>query len=228
MLIMASKQAEQQAVDDLKELYADFPEGGIQPHEEPDFLVGKRVGIEVTEYFRPEATEGTSPQAQEALQYRVAEAAESVWRARGYPPCVVNVIFRRHSRLGKRNVQEIAEELVILAAQSVTTGRALRSEQLPDDVESLTVYEYKQLAWLVTGALFPPMVDEAELRRIIDKKETKLPQYRKAAPENWLLIVVSGGRRSSLSELPESFTPIDSAFERVILLFERRKAVRIA
>lgn len=228
MPVMASKQAEQQAVDDLKQLYGEFPEGDIQPHEEPDFLVGERVGIEVTEYFRPEAVNDTSPQEQEALQHRVAEAAEKLWRAGGYPPSVVNVIFQRHSRLAKRTVQAVAKELVSAAALSVTTGGPISSDQLPADVDSLTVYPYKQLAWLVTGALFPPVIDETELRRIIAKKEGKLAQYRRAAAENWLLIVISGGRRSSLSELQESFAAFDTAFDRVLLLFERRKIVRIA
>jgi len=225
---MASKQAEQQALDDLKQLYAEFPDGDIQPHEEPDFLVGDRVGIEVTEYFRPEEVNDTSPQEQEALQHRVAEAAANLWRVGAYPTAVVNVIFRRRSQLRKRTVQEVAEELVSVAAQSATMGRQVSSDQLPSDVESLTVYPYKQVAWLVSGALFPPVVDETELRRIIAKKESKLSQYRRAAAEIWLLIVISGGRRSSLSELQESFTTFDTAFDRVLVVFERRKVVRIA
>jgi hypothetical protein len=224
---MANKEAERQAIDDFSSLYDEFPQGEIESREEPDFIVGGRVGIEVTDYFRPEPWSPSPPQEQEALQRRIVNAAEKLWVEGGHPPRVVNVIFDPGGRLAKRDILAVAHQLVSFAVASLSTDAAF-GRPLPEGVGSVTVYPYKHLAWLVSGAVWPPDVDESELRRIITKKETKLPQYQKACAENWLLIVVSGGRRASLSLLPQSFTSFKSSFERVLLLFERLKVLRIA
>ena len=52
-----NKERERQAVEDLRRLDANFPAGVIEEHEVPDFIVRAELsclGIEVTEYFRPE------------------------------------------------------------------------------------------------------------------------------------------------------------------------------
>lgn len=84
-----NKERERRAVDDLQLLYADFPCGIAEEHEVPDFIMragSSCVGIEVTEYLRPERPMGSHPKEQEALTHQITDRATTLCAERGAPP----------------------------------------------------------------------------------------------------------------------------------------------
>jgi hypothetical protein len=225
-----NKARERRAVEDLQQLYADFPPGEIEDSEVPDFLVrsnGACVGIEVCEYFRPERPLGSHPKEQEALAHQIANRATEICVERGATPFWAPVSVEQGVRLFKRDVEPLASAI----ASAIMTRDAdfIRNDgQLPLCVRDIVVYPLgRKHAPSVTiiGTTWPPPLDIEELARIVAGKEAKLHAYRKKCATVWLLIVVDGFQLSSMTETPTALPAMTSAFDRVLVLHDRRTVV---
>ena len=75
-----------------------------------------RLGIEITDIFRPPRPGARPRREQESLRRRVAELAEQLYQRRELPPLSVSVHFARQAGLNKRIVRLLAEHIVELTA----------------------------------------------------------------------------------------------------------------
>jgi hypothetical protein len=228
-----NKAHERRAVEDLQRLYADFPPGTIEDSEVPDFLVrnnGACVGIEVSEYFRPERPLGSPPMEQEALAHQITNRATEVCVEQAAGPFLASVTFEHDVRLRKRDVEPVANAI----ASAILTRDAdliQNDGQLPASVSQIVVHPLgPKHAPFVTfsGATWPPPLDVDELARIIAGKERKLDAYRKKSATVWLLIVVDGFQLSSMTEAPTALPAMPSAFDRVLVLHDRTTVAVLA
>lgn len=228
-----NKERERRAIADLRRLYPEFPLGSIDEGESPDFVVrgaGSTVGIEVCEYFRPERPLGAHPMEQESLKHRIVDRATEICKTAGARGFLAPVAFARDVRITKRDAEEVARAV----AQAILTRPAAFIEndgQLPACVEDVRVYDvgdkHEATVTYVDTTWLPPL-DAAELARLVVAKEAKLVEYRQRCATAWLLIVVDGFRLSSWSEAPHLWPHLTSAFDRVLLLHDRRIVARIA
>lgn len=225
------KARERRALDDLRELLPDFPSGDIEETESPDFIVrdGERsTGIEVCEYFRPERAAGTFPVEQEALRQRIADRASQICAERGIRGLLVPVSFHRNARIFKQNVDVIATAIVNAIE---LRNRTVSDEETPagciDELWVHDIGEKHEAAVTRADTTWLPPLDVEELTRMIAAKESKLASYRQRCANVWLLIVIDGFRVSSMIETPETWPKLASAFDRVVVLHDRRIVARL-
>jgi len=226
------KERERQAVEDLRRLYANFPAGVIEEHETPDFIVradSSCIGIEVTEYFRPERPMGSHPKEQEALTHLITDRATTLCRKRGAPPLWAVVLFAHGVRLLKRDVEIVAA--AIADTCMLGSGRVVNGGQLPPSIDDITVHllgPKHDATVTAVGTTWVPAADENELARIVASKEARLLAYRSSCSTVWLLIVIDGFQLSSMTETPVNVAPIESSFDRVLLLHDRHTVIDLS
>lgn len=226
-----NKGRERQAVEDLRRLDANFPAGVIEEHEVPDFIVradSSCVGIEVTEYFRPERPMGSHPKEQEALMHHITDRATTLCREHGAPPLWAVVSFTRGVRLLKPDVEVAAA--AIARTCMLGGGRVVNEGQLPASIDDITVHllgPKHDATVTAVGTTWVPPADENELARIVASKEAKLAAYRSSCDTIWLLIVIGGFQLSSMTETPVNVGPIKSSFDRLLLLHDRHTVINL-
>jgi len=228
-----NKGRERQAVEDLQQLFSDFPPGEIEDGEAPDFLVrsgGACVGIEVCEYFRPERLLGSPLREQEALAQQIAGRATEICVERGASPFWAPLSLEHDVRLHKRDVEHVARAIA-LAILARHADYIRNDGQLPTCVSDIVVHKLGPKhapSITIIGTTWLPPLDHEELVRIIAGKEAKLDAYRKKCATVWLLIVVDGFQLSSMTEMPSVLQTMKSSFDRVVLLYDRRTVAVLA
>jgi hypothetical protein len=231
------KQRELKAIEALRAVYSDFPTGLVEQGEEPDFRVRSEsgcVGIEVTEYFRPETVSGSPLQEQEALAHQVSQRATEECLRRQAPPLLASVSFNHNHRLSKKDVVPLADtiaSLVIPAASSGFWSVEIDDDLLPESVDYITVYRpsgLKEPFISNTGAVWVPEIDSTELARVVAGKERKLLSYRRDCTQVWLLVFVDGFRISSITEYPQQVVELASQFDRVVVLHDWSRAYTLS
>ena len=229
-----NKARERQAINDLKKLYAEFPSGAVAEGESPDFIVGDGdacVGIEVCEYFRPERPHGAHPMEQEALKHRIVDRASQLCADRGQRGFLAPVTFTPEARISKVDVESLASAIVNAIGNHTETAAIQNNGQRPECIDDIYVYflgdKHDGTVTYVDTTWLPPL-DLEELTRIIMAKESKLSEYRKRCSTIWLLIIIDGFRLSSVVETPDEWPLVPSAFDRVLILHDRRIVARVS
>jgi hypothetical protein len=234
----AKKLRERKAVDALRDIYKDFPDGRIEATEEPDFIVhagSGAVGIEITEYFRPETIEGSPIQEQESLCHQIANVATRRCTESAVPNLYVAISFERARRIVKGDVVPVAEAIVKLVRdRAADVGWSLKianDGQLPECIDDILMYRPEGLTEPFVGfaaTTWVPPVAEDQLKQSILSKEKKLDAYRRRCSQVWLAIVIDGFRVASLCELPAEVSRVATAFDRVIVLHDWRQAIELS
>lgn len=225
------KARERRALDDLRELLPDFPSGDIEETESPDFIVRDgecSIGIEVCEYFRPERSAGAYPVEQEALRQRIVDRASQICAERRMRGLLVPVSFRRDVRIFKQNVDVIATAIVnAIELRNCHVSDEQTTAGCIDELWVHDIGEKHEAAVTRADTTWLPPLDVEELTRMIAVKESKLAAYRQRCASVWLLIVIDGFRVSSMIETPETWPKVASAFDRVLVLHDRRIVARV-
>jgi len=237
------KRQEETYLRRFRENFANFPEGAIIPHEQPDFLVVThqgRIGVELTEYHieEPDGGRGSRMRAQESTEGRVLRTASEQHQSKGLPPVAVHVLWNPHQPFSRRRIQELATVLTAMVqehlpelGQEVTIHRhhsAWRS--LPQEVASLRVdrrVNFSKNLWTSVRAEFVPTLTPSELQKIMRDKEAKIPSYRQECRKVWLLIVARGFEPSTHVDLgPEvEAHEFETSFDRVFFLHHANENV---
>jgi len=211
--------------------------GSRQP-KSPTFIVhapSGAVGIEVTEYFRPERIDGSPLQEQESLCHQIAHVATQKCIESSLPNLYVAVSFERARRIVKKDVVPVAEAIAKLVSDTAAhvdwSLKVVNDGQLPECIDDILMYRPAGLTEPFVGftaTTWVPPVAEDELRKIVLNKEKKLDAYRRRCSEVWLVIVIDGFRIASLSELPPDASRVTTAFDRVIVLHDWRSAIELS
>lgn len=192
-----------------------FPDGEIEKSEKPDFVVHSQdnlLGIEHTEIFQPGPTDGTSLQAQDNIVQKVVSKAKNLYLEGHSQPLLVQVLFNHNTKLGRKDVDRLAERIVHLVIMTpIEPGNPItlkrnreNSECFPNEIVMLHIYAHpngKVNKWRSSSAGWIPEITPEYLQEIIDQKEKKLDNYKSKCSEIWLLIVADDLRNPSSVDL---------------------------
>lgn len=183
------KRVETLYLDEARRTSSIFPTGVPVPHERPDFLLfaeGRTIGIEVTELCRE------APRAEGAKLSMVAGTAKqrydrlanasSVEVSASFAPRIENLTFNRLVNglvdfvHGHRDRMECFD---------------WNNQELPDGYCYIAIHKARDRScqWRTFKAFDTTLAPKELIEARISAKLVRLPEYRKAATENWLLIV---------------------------------------
>ena len=230
--VTEKKQRERWQLERFRASYSEFPSGVITPSEEPDFLVennGEVIGIELTEIYRPQASDRLPMQASESLMNQVVNQARTIYEGNGGPALWVSVHFSAYPELRKSIVSGLAVKLArIVSDRNITLGEGADLENeyedtdyFPEEIHSIRISRYAGLTkgfWKVTTAAFIPKLSSEEIQQTLNKKNVLCPSYRKKCQEVWL-VIVHGSALSSTFEMANDARAhkYKSNFDRVFM-----------
>jgi hypothetical protein len=163
-----------------------FPAGDPVPHENPDFLlVNRSLGIEVTELCHHE------PRTEGARLDKILPKAKKRYDAHpNAKPIFVNVsLSARPEDIG--HVDEMAAGLARFVIEHAEHyGNFSWDDGIPKGFCHIAVFEPEPDGhWFYGGGSKTELAGKELLDAYITKKNTRLSDYRKSAPEAWLLLV---------------------------------------
>lgn len=231
---LSKKQVERWQLDRFIEAFHSFPRGSIEESEEPDFIVDsteRLIGIELTDLYWESPEAGVPQQAQESLRFRIVQAAQSLYGARGLPNLHVSIHFNPSYIPKKRDVQRLAAAIDKLVSNNVPAPGQSYNESYDWENRGYFPEEIYQVgSWNLPGAqgpfftspsaAFVPTLESDDIVRALSSKESKLSRYRLRCKEVWLLINFDGGQLSTFFEHDEKVVQQSylSGFDRVFLL----------
>lgn len=225
------KLAERGLLERFQRACSECPSSAALDSDPLDFVFQmqpRRLGIEVTRYFR-ESDDPDESREQESLRGQLLARARETFERAGGPPLFVFPSWQR-TRLVGRDLPNLAVRLAQLVADRVPdVGCTAEWESdggddpLEDILDTVTIMRQPP-EW---GADWGPFVvsawvrsDIPTLRSIIAGKERRLSTYRERADEIWLLITAgTEGVSSFLYDRTEATKDsYRTAFDRVYLL----------
>lgn len=239
MASLDKKELEQMHLDCFREAYGRFPEGKVESGEAPDFSIlapGRKLGIETTQLFRPVSSGSRPMQEQETLQQKVVDSAKNIFeecRSAGLDVCV---FFNTHVLLSKRGVGPLARKMATLVAENVPRPGAWNEldwrigSHFPEEISLMRVWYPTfdpESFWSVSRWAFVAEIDPAEIQVILDRKNSRISDYREDSNEIWLLIVADGRNHStSVKFLPTVATHrFRSMFDRTFVFRRLEKQI---
>ena len=198
----SKKDIEVWRLERFKRFIADFPDGRLEPTEEPDFLVhceSRVIGIELTDLHRVTRPGQVPQQASEAMRNRVAARANELYDARNQPPAQVTLFLNDRVHIKKAEVEHFAAELVDLVSDNIPAANS--SVQVPadwQDFRKLPSILHKvairrldavtKTFFSAPGATWVASLSREDIVRALKRKEPKLTAYRTCCDEAWLVI----------------------------------------
>jgi hypothetical protein len=223
------KRLELRYVEEARRASSIFPSGQLVPHDPPDpdiLLPGSvgSLGVEVTEICRqPERGEGAR------LGYVARKAMRLYGKRPGARPVNVTAAFSNDA--DRMTVHELAEGLAEFVNKHRNDNGSIQwyeSSDMPKGYSEIGVFQpgasEPPVDWQCIRAWSGGLGSKELIEARIAKKNVHLTDYRKAAPEVWLLIVsdrfLGPGEVCFRLQNLKDWT-FDSDFDKV-LLFERQ------
>jgi hypothetical protein len=210
----------------------------------PDFrfsLGRRRIGMEMVEAFVPaqpqiqgETPRGNILKHQEQLQDEIVEQAMQLHASAGGKPMRMNAVFAR-TNFRKRDIARVAGILSSLVPRKVTSPIVVKGNhqltgwppwlnQLHISSRPKAVRDRAHWSAAHGGCVHG---GESILSALIQKKEEKLPSYRRArCNEYWLLIYIDGTSACSFVELNEDRSIFVTQFDQVFVFSPSAEAER--
>jgi len=214
--------------------FDEFPQGRIEPTEEPDFLIHRPnsvLGIELTELHRA-TRPGTRPQqASEAMRSRVVARAQELWDQRELPSVKVSVFMNTNYEIQKSEVEKLALAILVLAIKNLPEPNSSKSEEydwinreyFPEQLLKVSVRRLDAITrthFSSPGATWVATLADSDIKRALASKEPKYETYKMKCDEAWLVISADIGPMSTwfeydVQKLSSSF---NTQFDRLFLL----------
>jgi hypothetical protein len=183
------KRTESVYLEEARRASSIFPTGDLLPYERPDFLLRcdeRTIGIEVTELCR----EG--PRAEGGKLAKVAEKAKERYnQLAANDPAEVSAAFAPNIENLGLNVLVSGLVDFVLANREDMGCFNWNDCELPEGYSYIGIHEAREPKgqWRTFKAFDTTLAPKELIGSRIAEKLLKLPEYRKAARENWLLIV---------------------------------------
>ena len=230
---ISKKDVEVAYLERFRHAMPDFPEGKVEPSEEPDFLVWRHdsvLGIELTELHR-ETRPGASPQqARQSMRQRVINRAQEIYLANAQPDVRVTVFMHDDVHIERSEVEHLANQICELAIRNLPSPNSSSEEfyewtnraYFPDVVNNIRVHRLDAITdthFNTPGSTWVAPLAPPDIERALLSKNPKYPTYRKRCDEAWLLINADIGSMSTWFQFDsESLaSTFETDFERVFL-----------
>lgn len=211
-----------------------FPNGEVEPTEEPDFLVrsaGRVIGIELTDSYKS-TVEGQIPdQASESMRKRVIDRAQAIYLSRPLPPVLATFFLNDRIHIEKTAVEEIAKSLADLVERNIPAvggeskiPKDWDDEQvLPSVLHEASVRAFESVTetfFSSPGATWVPQLMREDVLRALKSKDSKYPMYRMKCEEAWLLINIDMETMATWFQMEPSVfeESFETPFDRVYLV----------
>ena len=209
------KEVERARLMQLRAIYARFPEGEIEDHERPDFLLRGRdvLGIEVTGLH---SDRGIADRRAEGAWRRAIDDARAEYKRDNLSPCHVIIEWHgpptRSREGGTRTSRSIAATVEQIIA--ATRDREVHIEysghggiQLPNGVERMDVqrvHDWAEGFWDFKQGAVVPTWSPSFIQAAINKKEQLFDRYREKCDRVWLVLLAEHDYASSWGEHTDS------------------------
>ena len=220
------KQLEVLLINYFRECYDAFPKGRIVPAESPDFMIKapskRRLGIELTRLHS-----AVSP---DEIKNGILKLSQELYERSDHHKLLVKVLFSDKHPINAESELALSARLANNIRNAVKTRNErsffsvnLESTQLPTGIEKLTLIHHPQLkesVWEWVNSAYPAQDIVKDIKVAIDKKEQKLPFYRRHHfDEYWLVINCDHiqNTKSFREQNPIQDELFHSEFRRVIL-----------
>ncbi len=211
----------------------DFPEGRIEPSEEPDFLVWRPdsiLGIELTEMHRENSAGASPQQARESMRQRVINRAQELYVANACSPVHVSVFLRESVHIKRSEVELLASQICELAIRNCPRPNSSSEEfyeetnraYFPNVVNNIRVHRLDAITethFSSPGSTWVASLAQSDVERTLLSKNRKYPAYRKKCDEAWLVINADIGSMSTWFQFdsPSLSGTFETDFERVFV-----------
>lgn len=221
-------------LDRFKSFITGFPDGRIEPTEEPDFLVhceSRVIGIELTDLHRKTPPGQVPQQAREAMRNRVVTRAKEMYDARNLPPVLVSFFLDDRVHIKKVEVEQIAMDLADLVSDNIPEVNSSADvpadwqdfRYLPSILHKVSVRRLDvatRTFFSAPGATWVASLGREDIERALASKGAKLTAYRTRCDEVWLVINADIESMATWFDfdsapLQERFT---TAFDRVFVV----------
>ena len=198
----SKKDIERWRLDRLKSFISDFPDGRLEPTEEPDFLIHcptKVIGIELTDLHHETQPGQVPQQASEAMRNRIIARAKEIYESRQQPPVIATFFLDDRVHIKKSEAEPLATELANLVSLNVPVPNSSIEiptswddfRPLPQILHSLSIRRLDVVTktfFSNPGATWVGTLSKADVERSLLSKEPKLASYRAKCDEAWLVI----------------------------------------
>jgi hypothetical protein len=235
---MPSKEVERAVFDLCREAVPGFPDGQVQDHESPDFLVGsgdRTIGVEMQEFIQGAGKDGAPARQAEGVRDAIMGKAQAQFEARNpgsyphvYPYWVRPVsgqirtprdLPARICALVESVVREPAQEGDVMTKRDASYPD-LEAAGLEGWLTHLTVYLYAPATYGLWSSSEWGYVSQ-DLLALADQvhaKDMKLPAYHAACDEIWLVLYARASPSGSFDMDVLEGKRLLSVFDHVVFL----------
>jgi hypothetical protein len=183
------------------------------------------IGIEITRFYQEEGFSSSALQAQESLKEMIILKSKRKYEEEENPPLIVSIIWSAGVEINKGLVDRISDNLKSLIFNKIPEiGESVELEEygsLSDEIAAIRIYrieEFTENDWHNSYGDFICDCTPERIQQIINKKNTKVSNYRGSFSSLWLLIV-SVCELSSAAKITEETLNFryTSNFDRVFL-----------
>jgi hypothetical protein len=200
-----------------------LPPGTVTYSDSPDIVVEgeRRIGIEITNFYREEGSLSESEQAQRKLREKVVSEAQRVYQAGNGKKVAITFVFEKANPI--RDQKKLVRKIVELARhiEEWKTGGIRKDifKEIPElSFVDLNAEEYDDAKWRVMQVFDVPIMSRGRLIDIVRDKEVRSRKYRKC-DAYWLIVVVDFINSAQDQEIRiDGFDKIQTEiFEKVVV-----------
>ena len=225
-------------LEEIKQIFSDFPKGEVISQESPDFIIkppSGNIGIEMVEFVRGQNQGGQNLRKIEQDREKILRLAQAKFESRNQVSLYVNTFWTYRHPLSRKEIDFLANSLVEIIEEYMPkeihgyvniNNDFLYSKPLFNYCDS--IYCYRQTGksyWVYSEVGFVGLSKE-DIDNLIEKKAKKLPEYLKDCDKVWLLIVCEGKHISSIVDPTNVITQkFDFPFDKLLLYVRDEKAL---
>jgi hypothetical protein len=227
----------------FKEAFVEFPSGTLEDGETPDFCVingNTRIGIELTELFRPVTVNEAPLQQRESFLFRLARNASDIHQKRGLPPVVVTAFVNPHHKFRQADMRQMAGQLAAIVERNLPEAGQSREEEytydnrgyFPETIHHVIVRRYPGVdenVWSCPEAAWIPDCGPELIQATLDNKQSRYAACRGKCGAVWLVMLTeTRGLASFVRFTPAAMTHLYSAsFERIFVFKAGREIIEL-
>jgi hypothetical protein len=210
------KEVERARLMQLRAIYAPFPEGEIEHHERPDFLLRGRdiLGIEVTGLHSDRGI--ADRRAEGAWRRAIDDARAEYERDNNLLPCQVIIEWHGPPTRSREGGTPTGRFIAATVKQIIAATRdrevhieysGHRGIQLPNGVEAMDVqrvHDWAEAFWDFKQGGVVPTWSPSFIQAAINKKEQLFDRYREKCDRVWLVLLAEHDYASSWGEHTDS------------------------